>query len=799
MIKNYLKIAWRNLIKNKASSFINIGGLAVGMAVAMLIGLWIYSELSFDKNFPNHDRIAMVMQNQWINNETDTWNSQAYPMGSELKRVYGSDFKHVIMSSWTGGHIISYGDKNLKISGNFMEPGITDMLSLKMITGSRNGLKDPNSILISRSSAKAIFGDADPMNKVIKIDHDNVLTVKVTGVYEDIAANSSFGDLTFISPWQLLVKDQHYDTRFNNPWGASWFQTLVQIADNTDMSEVSARIRNIKMNDLVRTNNSDARFKPVIFLHPMNKWHLFYEFKNGVNAGGGIQNVWLFGIIGLFVLLLACINFMNLSTARSEKRAKEVGIRKSVGSARGQLIAQFYYESLLIAAFSFLFALLFVQFSLPLFNQIAGKNMLMPWGSPLFWLTGIGFTLVTGLIAGSYPALYLSSFNPVKVLKGTFRAGRLASIPRKILVVVQFTVSIVLIIGTIIVFNQVQYAKNRPIGYNVSGLMIVPLQTDAIAKQYNVIKNDLLTSGVVASVSQSETRITDGNSSNGGFTWQGKDPALQENFKSLGVSPEFGKTVKWEIKEGRDFDPALPSDSSAFIINEACVKYLGFKHPIGQTINWIGNRSYKIIGVVKDMVSESAYQPVEQTFFYLRRELNNVDIRLNPSAGAHDAISKIGAIFKKYDPSTPFEYQFADDDYAKKFDNEVRVGKLASTFAVLAIFISCLGLFGMASFTAEQRVKEIGVRKVLGASVFNLWRLLSKDFVLLVLISLIIASPVGYYFMYKWLQNYTYRSGISWWIFAVTAAGAMAITLITVSYQSIKAALANPVKSLRSE
>ena len=342
MIRSYLKIAWRNLIKNRFSSLINIGGLAVGMAVAMLIGLWIYDELSFDKNFPNHDRIAMVMQNQWINNETDTWNSECYPLGPDLRSKYGADFKHVIMSSWTGGHILSFGDKNLKISGNFMEPGITDMLSLKMIRGSRNGLNDPKSILLSASSAKAIFGNADPMEKTIKIDHDNILTVKVTGVYEDLPENSSFGDLTFISPWQLLVIDQHYDTRFNNPWGASWFQTLVQVADNADMDKISAKIKNIKMNDLVRTHNSDARFRPIIFLHPMNKWHLYSDFKNGINTGGDIRYIWLFGIIGVFVLLLGCINFMNLSTARSEKRAREVGIRKSVGSVRSQLVAQFY-------------------------------------------------------------------------------------------------------------------------------------------------------------------------------------------------------------------------------------------------------------------------------------------------------------------------------------------------------------------------------------------------------------------------------------------------------------------------
>ncbi|HVW95672.1 MAG TPA: ABC transporter permease [Mucilaginibacter sp.] len=799
MIKNYLKIAWRNLVKNKFSSIINVGGLAVGMAVAILIGLWIWDELSFDQNFPNHDRIARVMQNQWINNETDTWNSQAYPLGLKLRSEFGADFKHVIMSSWTGGHILSYGDNNLKISGNFMEPGITEMLSLKMIKGSREGLNDPKSILLSASSAKAIFGNADPMNKSIKIDHDDVLTVKVTGIYEDLPQNASFADLTFISPWALLVKDQHYDTRFNNPWGASWFQTLVQIADNADMDKVSAKIKDIKMNDLVRTNNSDARFRPVIFLHPMNKWLLYSDFTNGVISGGDIQYVWLFGIIGVFVLLLACINFMNLSTARSEKRAKEVGIRKSVGSLRSQLVFQFYCESMLIAFFSLIIAGLLAQLALPFFNDVAGKNISLPWGSAAFWLIGLGFSLLTGAIAGSYPALYLSSFNPVKVLKGTFRAGSLATVPRKILVVLQFTVSIVLIIGTMIVFNQIQFAKNRPIGYNVNGLVVVPLQTDVINPQFEAVKNDLLASGVVSSVSRSETRITDGDVSNGGFEWQGKDPALQENFKSMAVSSDFGKTVGWKIKEGRDFNSAFASDSAGFIINEAAVKYLGFKNPVGQTITWIGNGKFKIIGVVKNMISESAYQPVEQTFFYLRKGLNNVDIRLRPNVNAHDAISKIGAIFKRYDPSSPFEYNFADDDYARKFQMEVRVGKLASCFAGLAIFISCLGLFGMASFTAEQRTKEIGIRKVLGATVFNLWRLLSKEFVLLVVISLLIAVPLSYYFMHKWLQGYQYRTEIAWWVFAGAGVGALLVTLLTVSYQSVTAALANPVKSLKTE
>src|ERR1700733_2359379 len=384
MIKNYLKIAWRNLIKNKASSFINVSGLAVGMAVAILIGLWMYDELSFDTSFPNYKRIAACMQNQFINNETDTWNSEAITLGPALRANYGSSFKHVLMASWTSDHLLTLGDKTITEKGNYIEPGITDMLSLKMIKGTRSGLQVPESILLSQSVAKTFFGDADPMGKILKIDRNT--NVKVTGVYEDLPYNSSFGDLTFITPWQLLVNINHYDTFFNNPWGASWFQTFVQIADNADMNQVSARIKDVKMNAI--RGKSDARFKPVIFLQPMSNWHLYSDFKNGVNVGGRIQYVWLFGIIGVFVLLLACINFMNLSTARSEQRAKEFGIRKAIGSVRRQLVWQFYSESLLIAVFAFFLSLLIVQLSLPFFNDVSDKRMSVLWTSPLFWLTG---------------------------------------------------------------------------------------------------------------------------------------------------------------------------------------------------------------------------------------------------------------------------------------------------------------------------------------------------------------------------------------------------------------------------
>ena len=787
------------------------------MAVAMLIGLWIHDELSFNKSFQNYDRIGQVMVRRLDMGQVDINRSLPIPLGVELRSNYGSDFKYVVMSTPAEDYIISDGNNKFTEKGSYMQPEAPDLFSLKMLNGSRSGLKDPHSILLSGSMAKTIFGAADPMNKLLRID--DKLVVKVTGVYKDLPHNTQINDLAFIVPWDLLISSSSWYQRRQTDWTDNFLVAYVQLSANASFDKVSAKIKNIKAGHETKEQAAD---QPAVFLHPMSQWHLYSKWENGVRVTSQpLEFVWLYGIIGIFVLLLACINFMNLSTARSEKRAKEVGIRKTMGSLRSQLISQFFSESLLVASFAFVLALVLVQVILPWFNQVADKKIQLLWTNPLFWFFGGCFTIFTGLIAGSYPALYLSSFNPAKVLKGSFRIGRLAEnfvgaasprsflvrnlrftrLSRKALVVVQFTISITLIIGTIVVYRQIQFSKNRPVGYNRDGLVYINMKTDDIHIHHNAFHDDLLATGAALEMAESNGTINELWSNNGGFKWKGKDPRAPDKlyFGTIGVSNEFGRTAGWQFMAGRDFSRAFAGDSSAFVINEAAVKYMSLKDPVGESIQW-GDKYFTIIGVIKDVLMESPYQPVTPTVFFLGAwNHGTVSIRLNPKISAGEALAKIEPVFKKYAPALPFDYKFADSEYAKKFAAENRVGKLARFFSALAILISCLGLFGLASFLAEQRTKEIGVRKVLGATIFNVWSLLSKDFVILVMISFITAVPIAGYFMNNWLQHYPYHTEMSWWIFGATGIGALIITMLTVSFQSIKAALMNPVKSLRSE
>ncbi len=793
MIIHYVKIALRSLVRSKGYSLINIGGLSVGMTVAILIGLWIYDEVSFNTYHKNYDRIAQVLQQGVVNDEVFTSEYMPIPVGKELLSTYSQDFEYVVMSSWTAEHILASGDNKFTIKGNFLSPEAPEMLTLHVVKGIKSGLNDPSSIMLSESAAAILFGDVDPIHKSIKID--NNLDVVVTGVYEDFPYNTQFRDVKFMAPWSLYATSRNWVKNAENNWSNNSWQILAQISPEANFTDVSAKIGNIISKHFPEL----TEIKHNVFLNPMSRWHLYADWDKTGKAGGRIEFVWLFGVIGIFVLLLACINFMNLSTARSEKRAKEVGVRKTLGSRRKQLMSQFFSESLLVVFFSFLLSIVLVQLSLPFFNTLADKKIGIPWSNPFFWLFGITFSLFTGVIAGLYPSLYLSSFNPVKVLKGTFRAGRFASIPRKALVVIQFTVSIALVIGTIVVFSQIKHAKDRPIGYDRSGLITIAMNTPELYGRYNMLRDELLKTGAVVEMSTSSTAATDLNSQNNGFEWEGKDPGFRENFGTIAVTHDFGKTVGWQFIDGRDFSRDYASDSSGMVINETAVRYMKIKDPVGKIVKW-NNKPYRILGVIKDMVMGSPYEPVYQTVFMLDYNWANViNIKLNRDQSAKESIAQIEKVFLKFNPGSPFDYKFSDQQFSLKFSSEERIGKLATVFAILAIFISCLGLFGLASFMAEQRTKELGVRKVLGASIINLCVMLSRDFLLLVIVSFLIASPLAYYFMDSWIQKYTYHTELSWWIFALTGAGALVITLLTVSYQSIKASLANPVNSLRSE
>jgi ABC-type antimicrobial peptide transport system permease subunit len=490
---------------------------------------------------------------------------------------------------------------------------------------------------------------------------------------------------------------------------------------------------------------------------------------------------------------------MNLSTARSEKRSKEVGIRKTLGSLRAQLIVQFFSESLLTVILAFVISLGIVKFTLPFFNEIADKKMQIPWTNSYFWLEAVGFILITGLVAGSYPSFYLSSFRPIKVLKGNFKSGRFAAIPRKILVVTQFAVSVLLMIGTIIVYRQIEFAKNRPVGYERDGLISLTMMTPAIRDHFEAFRSELMQTGAISSITESGSPATSIWNSTSGFSWPGKDPNLSTDFGVVSTSYDYGKTLRWKLREGRDFSRDFPTDTSAIILNEAAERFMALKGPVGKTVTWWG-KPLQVIGVIENIIAQSPYDEVKPIMYALsNNDFNVLIMSIKPDVGIKYALGKIESVVKKYNPDQPFEYKFVDEEYAGKFKAEQRIGELSAIFASLAIFISCLGLFGLASFVAEQRSREIGLRKVLGASIFNLWSLLLRDFILLVVIACLISGPVAHIVLGNWLSHYTYHTQISWWIFLVSGLGALLITLFTVSFQALKAAFTNPVKTLRSE
>lgn len=786
MIYNYLTVALRSLLKNRVYAFINIFGLTLGMTVAMLIGLWIYDELSFDKGQQNYERTVQVFENSAVGDGITTSGTMPLPLSKTLQENYPDDFEN-IASTITLENSIAFKDRVFSRIGYYVENPFVKIVSLEMLKGTQENLKAKKSILLSETTAKVVFGELDPMGKTVKLN--NSYTLEVGGVYKDLPRNSRFYDLGFIAPVDLLFSN---GASMDN-WHSSAFQVYATIGEHAQVEAISAKIKNV----LFEHNQDKTR--PQLFLFSMNKWRLHGDFVNGASSGGRITFVWTFGVIGLFVLVLACINFMNLSTAQSEKRSKEVGIRKAVGSKRSHLIVQFMGESLIVTTLALGLSLLLLQLVLPGFNELADKKIVILWTNPTFLLAIFSFSFLTGLLAGSYPAFYLSSFKPVKVLKGTFRMGRLAALPRKALVVFQFSVSVMLIIGTIVIFKQIQFAKNRPIGYDKDGIVSILFSPELT--NYEAFKTEILRGNEVLAVAAAGNPTTGIYSSADNLNWKGKDPNRQEVFGTILIEPAFEKIVNWDIKKGRSFSRKLASDSMAFVLNEAAVKQMGLAKPVGEIVQWHG-QNWTVIGVAKDMVMTSPFDPAVPTVFLMNvkeRNFGVINFKLNPQVSTAAALKKVEAVHKKFAPNSPFNYKFADEEYGLKFAEQERTGRLASIFALLTILISCLGLFGLAAFTAERRTKEIGIRKVLGASVAGLTSLLATDFLKLVLLSIVIASPIAWYFMKAWLADFTYRIEIQWWMFALAGVLAIGIAFLTIGFQSIKAALENPVKSLKSE
>lgn len=789
MFRNYLKIALRSLAKNQFYTIINIGGLAVGIASSILILLWVVDEYSFDKFHANYNRIYKLYQSQQWAQGIGTGNAMPYP----LKEVIGtksSQIESVVMTNWGEGNMLQVGEKRLNKLGLCASENFFTMFSFTMKQGDpATALNEVNSIVLTESTAKAFFGDQDPINQFIKIDNDREM--KVTGVIEDVRTKRTAFLFDYVLPFSFYEATQPWVRYSKDVWDNNSFQMYVLLREGATEAEVNTNIASI-----LKDNNPKAPTAK-LFLHPMSKWRLYSNFENGVNSGGQIEYVQLFTAIAIFVIIIACINFMNLATARSEGRAREVGIRKSIGSRRGELIRQFLGESILVTTFAFLLAIVLVEVALPFYNQLVNKHIAIDYSNPVLWIASVAIILLLGIVAGSYPAFYLSAFKPVTVLKGKLNLGKSGSTPRKVLVTLQFGFSIFLIIGTLIVYQQIMHVKSRDMGYDRENL--IQMWTNGeIEDHFQTIREALLQTGVVKSVAKSNSPITS-IFSNIEVKWAGMPNDSRVAFSTIATEYDYLETMGITPLAGRDFSRDFKSDTAAVIINQAAVDLMALKDPLGAKLLF-NDRELEIIGVVPNIVMASPYQPVEAMSIIFDRDWSStVTIRLTETQDLKGALAKIEQVFKQHNPNYPFEYRFVDADFEKKFSDINLISRLATIFAGLAIVITCLGLFGLAAYTAEQRTKEVGIRKVLGASVPSLVLLISKDFSRLVILAFVFSAPIAWWFLNNFLQRYTYRIEIAWWVLLGAGVFALVLALLIVSTQALKAAVANPTSSLRSE
>jgi len=789
MIKNHLKIARRSLLKNKSFSAINITGLAIGLTAVLLIAIWVQNQFLYDNFYANKAHIYQLM------NRTDkdgNVNIHGYTMPAAapaLQQQY-PEVEFAARVSWTDEHLFLYEGKSIKSRGFEVDADFLDIFDFPVLYGMKNSMLDePNSIVLTASFAASLFGYENPINKTITLE-DNV-PYKVTGVLKDLPTYTDF-DFKYLMP----LSPERAQKSLNN-WNNYSLRTYVTLRENAEVHTFNEKIK-----PLIRENASYLEWTS-IFLYPISKTHLYSRFENGIPVGGKIEQVRLVAGIGFLILLIACINFINLSTARSQKRSKEVGVRKVIGATKKTLVSQFLSESILIAFIAGLISVVLTLISLPLFNRLLDKPLVVDWANPMIWGTGVTFMLITGLLAGVYPAFVLSSFRPIKTLKGivsishrpfNFRAG---------LVVVQFAIAVFLIVATLVIHLQVKFAGEREAGYQTAKLIEIAAEGE-IDNDFDALKGELISNRLATHVTRtSGWTVAGGYSSTAmNFSWDGATPEQIDNsfFYMLRTESDFAKTLGLTLSDGRDIDYArVPADSASVLLNETAIKHMGLENPVGKYLKW-GDNLYTIVGVVEDYIFNSPYEDVGPLLVLADNQyLHNIVIRSNPQLSMSQNIQGIEKIVKKFNPDYPFSYKFVDEQYAQKFHDQKQMGMLAFIFSMLAIFISALGLFGLASYIAETRIKEIGIRKVLGASIIGISTMLSRDFIKLVVISLLLATPIAWWIMNKWLENFSYRTAISWWVFALAGVAAIAIALLTISGQAIRAALANPVDSLRDE
>jgi predicted permease len=790
MVRNYILVAIRNILRQKAFSFINIFGLAIGLACTLLIFLWIQDELSFDKFHANSSTLYRVEQDQYYSGESYHVNVTPNPSGPVWKDEI-PEIEDATRYTGPGGLLFKYEDKSFFENDiRAVDPSFLTMFTFPLKQGNiENVLEDPYSIVISEEVGQKYFGQEDPIGKSFRVN--NQYDFKVTGVLEDLPHNSML-------QFEMLIPFEFMKTRdgYSESWGSNSIFTYVQLFKNSPVDSVGA-----KLTQVVRSHNPESITD--FMIAPFTKVRLHGYFGYG-HSPGAIQFVYIFSAIALFVLVIACINFMNLSTARSASRAKEIGIRKVIGGKRKSIINQFLLESFILTIIALLAAIILVFLFIEVFNTISGKaisvNVLF---KQEFILGTIFVAVVTGFLAGSYPAIFLSSFKPITVLKGKLASGAKRSFLRKGLVIIQFTLSIFLIAGTLIVYNQLNFMRNKKLGYNKDHLLYIPMR-GGIKDSYKSIKNEFLKDSRILSVTTTSHVPTNIGSNSGGADWDGKDPEMTTLISISGVDFDYIKTLQIEMKEGRAFSEEFIADAGTdstgnFLINEEVVKIMDVDSPVGMNFSFMGI-SGEIIGVMKNFHYQSVRNKIEPLAVFIAPKiyLDYILVRVQPDQ-VIQAMDYLEGTWGEVLPGHPFDYRFIDENLDNMYRTEARMGTLIKYFAIVAIFIACLGLFGLTSYTAEQRTKEIGIRKTMGATVPKVVFLLSTEFLVLVILSMIIAIPASWYFMDQWLQDYAYRTPLSWWVFAIAAVLVMIIAILTVSYQAIKTGLTNPAEALRYE